>query len=99
MLPDNPEHGAFSLGSGHPRSALFVVIFVCLLFCAPAASAASEEAKLTEAMQHMLTVISGYGMKDPEVLEAMGRVPRHEFVPDKNRRYSYQDTPLAIGLP
>ncbi|MBT8328252.1 MAG: protein-L-isoaspartate(D-aspartate) O-methyltransferase [Desulfofustis sp.] len=48
-------------------------------------------------MQHMLAVISGYGMKDTDVLQAMERVPRHDFVPDKNRRYSYQDTPLAIG--
>ena len=97
MLPDNRDHGAFSLASGQHRTIRFVVIFVCLLCFAPAASTASAEATLEKAMQHMLAVISGYGMTDPEVLAAMGRVPRHEFVPDKNRQYSYQDTPLAIG--
>ena len=27
----------------------------------------------------------------------MRSVPRHEFVPENNRRYSYQDNPLTIG--
>ena len=71
--------------------------FVLLFFHSPSNSNASDDPKLDKAMQQMLAVISGYGMKDPDVLDAMGRVPRHEFVPEKNRRYSYQDTPLAIG--
>ena len=70
---------------------------VLLLLFYPSISAASDDPRLDKAMQHMLSVISGYGMKDPDVLQAMSRVPRHEFVPEKNRRYSYQDTPLGIG--
>ena len=31
------------------------------------------------------------------VLEAMGRVPRHEFVPAEVRAYAYVDSPLPIG--
>jgi protein-L-isoaspartate(D-aspartate) O-methyltransferase len=31
------------------------------------------------------------------VLEAMGRVPRHEFVPAQHRRLAYMDSPLPIG--
>ena len=31
------------------------------------------------------------------VLEAMGKVPRHEFVPLKAREYAYEDQPLPIG--
>ena len=31
------------------------------------------------------------------VMEAMGRVPRHEFVPAEIREYAYADTPLPIG--
>ncbi|RUL88669.1 protein-L-isoaspartate(D-aspartate) O-methyltransferase [Tautonia sociabilis] len=34
---------------------------------------------------------------DPRVLEAMARVPRHEFVPEEYRRLSYADRPLPIG--
>ncbi len=31
------------------------------------------------------------------VFDALGRVPRHEFVPPEYRAYSYQNRPLAIG--
>lgn len=34
---------------------------------------------------------------DPRVLEALGRVPRHEFVPERQRRYAYENRPLPIG--
>ena len=33
----------------------------------------------------------------PEVLDAMGRVPRHEFVPDEVKSQAYADWPLPIG--
>jgi len=34
---------------------------------------------------------------DPEVLAVMGSLPRHEFVPDDQRAYAYDDRPLPIG--
>jgi len=34
---------------------------------------------------------------DARVLEAMARVPRHEFVPAPQRRYAYDNTALPIG--
>ncbi len=37
------------------------------------------------------------GIKDPRVLEAMGRVPRERFVPDDLRASAYYDEPLPIG--
>lgn len=37
------------------------------------------------------------GIKDPRVLEAMLRVPRHEFVPQSLRAQAYEDHPLPIG--
>jgi protein-L-isoaspartate(D-aspartate) O-methyltransferase len=33
----------------------------------------------------------------PRVLEAMGRIPRQEFVPAEVRAYAYVDSPLPIG--
>ncbi len=39
----------------------------------------------------------GRGISDPKVLEVMGKVPRHEFVPDKMRSSAYVDGPLPIG--
>lgn len=41
--------------------------------------------------------IEARGIKDEKVLEAMRKVPRHLFVPENMRRYSYQDEPLPIG--
>ena len=35
---------------------------------------------------------------DPRVLEIMGRIPRHDFVPEDLRGASYEDRPLAIGF-
>ena len=40
--------------------------------------------------------IAGRGIKDPAVLRAMRRVPRDYFVPERYRRYAYDDTPLPI---
>ena len=37
------------------------------------------------------------GIGNPKVLEAMGRVPRHEFVPALVRGLAYADGPLPIG--
>lgn len=43
------------------------------------------------------TQILARGIQDPEVLEAMRKVPRHEFVPEYLRYLSYFDGPLSIG--
>ena len=37
------------------------------------------------------------GIRDERVLEAMGQVPRHEFVPAELLREAYEDHPLPIG--
>jgi len=37
------------------------------------------------------------GVRDPAVLDAMRRVPRHRFVPEAELRHAYRDTPLPIG--
>ena len=37
-------------------------------------------------------------ISDPRVLEAMGQVPRHLFVPEELRDQAYEDHPLPIGL-
>ena len=36
-------------------------------------------------------------IKDPRVLAAMGKVPRHLFVPADQQRLAYEDHPLPIG--
>lgn len=37
------------------------------------------------------------GIRDPRVLDAMRRVPRHRFVPEAQRPAAYRDSPLPIG--
>lgn len=37
------------------------------------------------------------GVRNPEVLRAMRQVPRHEFVPEAQREFAYEDRPLGIG--
>lgn len=40
---------------------------------------------------------SGRDVTNRRVLEVLGRVPRHEFVPEKLRADAYEDHPLPIG--
>lgn len=42
--------------------------------------------------------IAGRGIRDPAVLAAMERVPRHRFVPEALRESAHADGPLEIGL-
>jgi protein-L-isoaspartate(D-aspartate) O-methyltransferase len=41
--------------------------------------------------------IEARGVRDPRVLDAMRRVPRHLFVPEALRSEAYNDYPLPIG--
>ena len=41
--------------------------------------------------------LRGRGIRDERVLEAMGRVPRELFVPERDRPFAYEDAPLPIG--
>ncbi len=41
--------------------------------------------------------IEARGVKQPEVLEAMRRVPRHLYLPAENAGFAYQDSALPIG--
>ena len=41
--------------------------------------------------------IEARGVKNPAVLAALRRVPRHEFVPASARLFAYDDRPLPIG--
>lgn len=68
-----------------------------LLVAAIVLAADTPETIPEEKMQRMLATIRSYGLTDQAVLKAMAGVPRHLFVPEKYRMYSYQDSPLGIG--
>lgn len=59
----------------------------------------SARAEMSEPREKMIRLdLVGRGIRDPAVLEAMRRVPRHEFVPPELRQEAYADHPLPIGL-
>ncbi len=53
-----------------------------------------------KAMREMMVryQIDGRGVSDPRILAAMRKVPRHEFIPETERPYAYEDHPLPIGF-
>ena len=59
-----------------------------------------QRAKLVELIKENVQLSSDFLEKDrldPQVLEAIRTVPRHEFVPEKQRRWAYKNRPLPIG--
>jgi protein-L-isoaspartate(D-aspartate) O-methyltransferase len=58
----------------------------------------AEEAAFESARARMVRdQIAARGIRDPRVLAAMARVPRHAFVPAAQRSLAYEDGPLPIG--
>ena len=58
---------------------------------------ASDDPEAAARRRMVASQIEARGVKDPSVLEAMRRVPRHRFVPADRRAFAYSDGPLAIG--
>ncbi len=78
------------------------VILYCLLVSSQAAG--EEWAKMRERMvkeiaaeTHTTRHYLGKAKLDERVMEAIGKVPRHEFVPERFQHDSYLNQPLPIG--
>ncbi|HEY5722956.1 MAG TPA: protein-L-isoaspartate(D-aspartate) O-methyltransferase [Allosphingosinicella sp.] len=70
--------------------------------CAQPAGETDEAKKFAEARALLVRSIADYAepigeRADPRVLDAMGTVPRHRFVPPALRAEAYADYPLPIG--
>ena len=57
----------------------------------------SADSFFNERQRMVTTQIEARGVRDKDVLKAMKTVPRHLFVPENVRAYSYEDEPLPIG--
>jgi len=83
-----------------PLTCLLMALALPSLPTAAQAPLGEERAAMVEAIQRhaelAAQVLDG-GAVDPEVLEAMRTVPRHEFVPQDVRSHAYEDRPLPIG--
>ena len=78
----------------------FNVIFlgIMVLGMANMKSAAAEDEQFIKARQVMVQRdLRGRDITDPQVLAAMGRVPRQLFVPPALEYQAYDDNPLPIG--
>lgn len=61
-------------------------------------SASTEEDDYVRAREELVRVgIVGYGITDEDVIEVMGRVKRHEFVPEDLRDLAYANHAIPIG--
>jgi protein-L-isoaspartate(D-aspartate) O-methyltransferase len=65
--------------------------------CGPQPATSDEFALLRRKMVLEQLTAPGREIKNPRVLEAIGTVPRHEFVPVSVQKFAYSDEPLPIG--
>lgn len=63
----------------------------------PAKRHAAFDERTPERLQMADLQIESRGIKDPNVLRAMRRVPRHAFVPSRFQAEAYEDRPLPIA--
>ncbi len=80
----------------------FIAILLLLLSMTPALAqggdfAGDRRALVVELMEYGAFIGSTRRSFNPDVLEAIGTVPRHELVPAGQVRYAYQNRPLPIG--
>ncbi len=84
------------------RAILWLAVVIGLLPSPPVAAwdmAKERQAMVTEVVSIARAVGAGLGKEsmDPRVLDALGRVPRHEFVSALLRFHAYDNRPLPIG--
>jgi protein-L-isoaspartate(D-aspartate) O-methyltransferase len=74
---------------------LFFLILIVFFSHTACAEEPDDFARLREQMVQQQIVARG--VRDTRVIQAMLKVPRHFFVPEARRAYSYGDYPLPIG--
>jgi protein-L-isoaspartate(D-aspartate) O-methyltransferase len=86
----------FSARAGRILLLASALLLLLLLPCA--ALAAEESASFGQAREQMVrSQLERRGISDQATLQAMRRVPRHNFVPESLAREAYADRPLPIG--
>jgi protein-L-isoaspartate(D-aspartate) O-methyltransferase len=76
----------------------FFLMLLAFFMILGVVEAAQEEDQYALKRQRMVAEqLKGRDITDPRVLAAMGKVPRHRFVPDYFVPLAYNDHPLPIG--
>ena len=75
-----------------------LTLFIVLVFGAGCGNAAGKNDPFSRERAYMVArQIKARGVKNERVLDAMNKVPRHEFVPFHLKSVAYTDAPLPIG--
>ncbi|HOE33216.1 MAG TPA: protein-L-isoaspartate(D-aspartate) O-methyltransferase [Smithella sp.] len=82
--------------SAHFRIVIFIAT-LCLSFCALNCRADVEQNDDVLRKKMVEEQLKARGIKNPQVLQAMSKVERHQFVPDALRKMAYADSALPIG--
>jgi protein-L-isoaspartate(D-aspartate) O-methyltransferase len=75
------------------RAALLPILAACAAVAAD--YPAQHEALVAEVQEY--AALAGDGRLDDRVIDALRTVGRHEFVPESERRFAYENRPLPIG--
>ncbi|MFH2066140.1 MAG: protein-L-isoaspartate(D-aspartate) O-methyltransferase [Pseudomonadota bacterium] len=78
----------------------WIIICLCVYsFCSVCCVASEPKEEEYTRLRHEMVKnqIESRGISHPRVLDALKTVPRHRFVPGKNRNLAYNDYPLPIG--
>ena len=88
--------GPFAL-QGVPAAESARVLLRAQTTSEPVSRPVFDGARADERARMVREQIAGRGVSAPRVLEALREVPRHEFVPRRQRGRAYADSPLPIG--
>ena len=77
--------------------AKFITGLLAMLMMGQSELVRAEDAEVKSREEMVRNQLAAGGIRNPEVLQAMTEVPRHEFVPASLRPYAYADGPLPIG--
>lgn len=82
-----------------PGTALIIAFAVASSTASAQTNYESERQALVESLRNDSQRVSEYGAPpiSERTLSVIGQVPRHEFVPEEQRRYAYENRPLPIG--
>ena len=76
----------------------FVLYFFAVCICLLPQSVFAQNRHFDDLREEMVrTHVEADGISNKAVLNAMGTVPRHEFVPSAQKARAYEDVALAIG--
>jgi len=74
-----------------------ILVMIIILITTAKGEGQTNDGYRDQRMEMVRSQIASRGITDQKVLEAFRKVPRHMFVPQDYRRFSYADQPLPIG--